>query len=87
MAKNSKLLAALDSYKGRNHQIERQKYLQKQARKRKRSRARLADSEEKENVDEAINGTTDSVSQKRDEHGTAEEPCVGETLQACSPVA
>ena len=39
MAKKSKLLAALDAHKGVDHELERQKKLQKQAARRKRSRA------------------------------------------------
>ena len=39
MAKKSKLLAALDAHKGVDHELERQKKLQKQAARRKRSKA------------------------------------------------
>ena len=39
MARKSKLLAALDSQKGRDFNLEKQKKLQKQAVKRKRSKA------------------------------------------------
>ena len=39
MARSSKLLAALDAHKGRDHDHERQVKLQKDAAKRKRNRA------------------------------------------------
>jgi len=38
MAKKSKLLAALDTHKGRDYKLEKQKKLQKQAGRRKKSR-------------------------------------------------
>lgn len=38
MAKKSKLLNALDRYKGVDHELERQKKMQKQAERRKRAR-------------------------------------------------
>ena len=38
MVKKSKLLAALDAHKGRDHKLEKQKKLQKEAEKRKQSK-------------------------------------------------
>ena len=56
MAK-SKLLAALDAHRGRDHKLEKQKKLQKQAAKRKKSKGPESNSEEKENVNANTNGT------------------------------
>ena len=55
MAK-SKLIAALDTHRGRDYKLENQKKLQKQAAKRKKSKARESNSEEKENVKADTNG-------------------------------
>ena len=56
MVKKSKLLAALDAHKGRDHNLEKQKKLQKQAAKRKKSKVQASTSE-KENVDGPVNGS------------------------------
>ena len=46
MAKKSKLLSALDAHQGRDHQLERQKKLQKKAAKKKRSNVSTASLED-----------------------------------------
>ncbi|KAL9131830.1 MAG: hypothetical protein Q9217_000357 [Psora testacea] len=58
MAKKSKLLAALDAHRGRDHKLEKQRKLRKQAEKRKRSGAGQANLEEENgNIKVATNGT------------------------------
>ena len=57
MAK-SKLLTALDTQKGRNYKLEKQKKFQKQAVKKKKSKAPEPNSEEKENEPAQVNGRT-----------------------------
>lgn len=54
MAKRSKLLAALDAHKGKDHEAERQKKLQKLAAKRKRTKAAEAQAEESEKEEEIL---------------------------------
>ena len=56
MAKKSALLAALDAHKGRDYKLERQKKLQKEAKKRNRSKAPKPDAEEKENLEVPTEG-------------------------------
>jgi len=56
MAK-SKLIAALDAYKGKNYKLTKQKKLQKEAAKRKKGNAPAAGSEEKETVEVEASGT------------------------------
>ena len=57
MAK-SKLLTALDSHRGRNYKVEKQRKLQKQAAKRKKSKdPESNNSEQKEDVETEVNGT------------------------------
>lgn len=54
MVKKSKLIAALDAHRGRDHRLEKQKKLQKRAIKKKRSKSLAQTStnpDDKENVD------------------------------------
>lgn len=51
MAKKSKLLAALDAHKGRDHKLEKHKKLRKQADKRKKSRPQPQQSEAENKMD------------------------------------
>ena len=49
---------ALDSHRGRNYKVEKQKKLQKQAAKKKKSRAPVSNNfEQSENVKTKVNGT------------------------------
>ena len=49
---------ALDSYRGRNYKVEKQKKLQKQAAKKKRAKAPVStDAEQREDVEREVNGT------------------------------
>ena len=57
MVKKSKLLVALDAYKGRDYRLEKQMKQQKQAAKTKRTRSQRSNSEEKENVEARPYGT------------------------------
>lgn len=59
MAKGSKLLSALDRYKGVDHKLEHQKKLQKQAEKRKRSRAE--DDQDEAVLEDAIKEAEETV--------------------------
>ncbi len=58
MAKKSKLLAALDAHKGRDHKLEKQKKLQKQAARKKRSNSQFhsSDVEDEPIVGASFNG-------------------------------
>ncbi len=57
MAKG-KLLMALDSHRGRNYKVEKQKKLQKLAARKKKSKAPVSNnSEQKEDVETEVNGT------------------------------
>lgn len=69
MAKGSKLLSALDNYKGVNHKLEHQKKQQKAAEKRKRSRAE--DQEDEAVLEDAIKEAEKTVlaSGKKDKKG------------------
>lgn len=69
MAKKSKLLAALDAQKGRDHNLERQKKLQKQAVKRKRVNSEPQDTEEEDEEEDR----KDEEGDKKDEEEEDEE--------------
>ena len=80
MAK-SKLLAALDTHKGRNIKLEKQRKLEKEAAKRKKSKAPLSELEEKENLVIPTNGEkrpieSESEVWKSDESEAAEATIV-----------
>ena len=68
MARKSKLLAALDAYKGRNHELVKQKKLQKQAEKRKNSRATedKLDGEGDENVKPGLKDDSSRLADESD---------------------
>lgn len=96
MAKKSKLLAALDAQKGRDHNLERQKKLQRQAVKRKKARPQAQSTEpEIENekgtkVDIPVNGTDpqlkeDSEGWESDGSEDALSPTVGWSYAPESP--
>ena len=68
MAKKSKLLAALDAYKGRDYKLEKQKQLQKQAERRKKSKV-SKDASESENTGEdgaRLNGKKPRLDEESD---------------------
>lgn len=66
MVKKSKLLEALDAYKGRDYRVEKQMKQQKQAAKMKRTRAQRPNFEEKENIEARPNGMASMPDVKSD---------------------
>ena len=81
---------ALDSHRGRNYKIEKQKKLQKQAAKRKKSKAAVStDAEQKENVETEVNGTVpmpeaESEGWESDESEAAEPGPVRGNIMSCT---
>ena len=88
MAK-SKLLTALDSHRGRNYKVEKQKKLQKQAAKKKRSKVPVSNNaEQKENAETEVNGTVpmpevESEGWESDESEAAEPGPVCGNIMSC----
>ena len=80
---------ALDSHRGRNYKVEKQKKLQKQAAKKKKSKAPvLNNSEQKENVETEVNGTVpmpeaESEGWESDESEAAEPGPVCGNIMSC----
>lgn len=88
MAKG-KLLTALDAHRGRNHKVEKQKKLQKQAAKKKKSKAPVSTILEQEDVESEVNGTitmpeAESEGWESDESSAAEPGPVCGNVMSCT---
>ena len=78
MAKRSKLLAALDTHRGRDYKSEKQKKLQKQAAKKIRTKAPGSILEEKENAGVQANSTLPMPQDESDGWESDESEAAGE---------
>ena len=85
MAK-SKLLAALDTHKGRNIKLEKQRKSEKEAAKRKKSKISVSGLEEKENLELHANGEKRAVELESEGWGSDEsEAAEATTVWQSSP--
>lgn len=87
----SKLLAALDAYRGRDYKLENQKRLQKQAVKRKKSKVPDTDSHGNERVEKDTNGSlamaeaeSDGWQSDESEHAESAPVWRASTARQCS---
>lgn len=86
MAK-SRLISALDTHKGKNYKLIKQKKQQKEAAKRIKAKAPAPGSEEKENVETEVNGTLTLLETGSEgwESEAAEDAPVSRALTAMAP--